>query len=269
MSNGIKVNAGFDVGSQQPLDSRQWLSTAEMLNTDVNIMPDPYFAINKEDHFLYIFSKTNSTSEATGYFTKYTNDSGMSIWTGSEAERDALPEETKADKSIIFYTWDVANDYKYVASKTITAVENMSEADYQALQAKDAGTMYATETGVKIGLAKIATNVSTVETDISASIVCESGFSVNSAKFYKLDRLCHLDLVITNSQNLSTSGLVCTLPSNIPSIPNSFIPAPHTSETDTINMARLNDKQVTFYILNNATLTSGNIRICFTYFEAV
>ena len=57
---GININAGFTVGSANPIDTRQWLSTAEMKNADVNTIPDPYFAINKEDHFLYIFSKTNS-----------------------------------------------------------------------------------------------------------------------------------------------------------------------------------------------------------------
>ena len=265
---GININAGFEVGSANPIDTRQWLSTVDMKNADVNTMPDPYFAINKEDHFLYIFSKTNPISESTGYFTKYTNDGGMTVWKGSEAERDALPEETRADESIIFYTWDTASaEYKNVVSKTVGTVENMSEADYQALETKDAGTIYATETGISVGLAKIATNVSTVETDISASIACEPNFSVTSAKFYKLDRLCYLDLVIANSQNLSTNGAVCTLPSDIPSIPNTFITALHTSSTDTINMVRLDDKQVSFYILNNATLSIGNIRICYTYFE--
>jgi lysophospholipase L1-like esterase len=151
-NNAININAGFEVGSQQPLDSRQWLSTSEMKNVDVNIMPDPYYAINKEDHFLYIFSKTNPISESTGYFTKYTNDGGMTVWKGSEAERDALPEETKADESIIFYTWDVSDvEYKNVVSKTIGIVENMSEADYQALETKDAGTIYATPGHIRVG----------------------------------------------------------------------------------------------------------------------
>ena len=151
-NNAININAGFEVGSQQPLDSRQWLSTSEMKNADVNTMPDPYFAINKEDHFLYIFSKTNSISESTGYFTKYTSDGGMTVWKGSEAERDALPEETKADESIIFYTWDTDSaEYKNVVSQTIGTVENMSEADYQALETKDARTIYTTPGHIRVG----------------------------------------------------------------------------------------------------------------------
>lgn len=149
---GININAGFTVGSANPIDTRQWLSTADMKNADVNTMPDPYFAINKEDHFLYIFSKTNTISESTGYFTKYTNDGGMTVWKGSEAERDALPEETRADESIIFYTWDTASaEYKNVVSKTVGTVENMSEADYQALQTKDARTIYTTPGHIRVG----------------------------------------------------------------------------------------------------------------------
>ena len=156
---GININAGFEVGSANPIDTRQWLSTADMKNADVNTMPDPYFAINKEDHFLYIFSKANPISESTGYFTKYTNDGGMTVWKGSEAERDALREETKADESIIFYTWDTASaEYKNVVSKTVGTVENMREADYQALETKDARTIYTTETGIRVGENYVATN---------------------------------------------------------------------------------------------------------------
>ena len=44
--NGISINAGFEFGSAQPVDSRQWLTTEQMLNADVNVFPDPYFAIN-------------------------------------------------------------------------------------------------------------------------------------------------------------------------------------------------------------------------------
>lgn len=156
---GININAGFTVGSANPIDTRQWLSTAEMKNADVNTIPDPYFAINKEDHFLYIFSKTNTISELTGYFTKYASDGGMTVWKGSEAERDALPEETKADESIIFYTWDTASaEYKYVVSKTVGTVENMSEADYQALETKDAGTIYTTPGHIRVGEESILSN---------------------------------------------------------------------------------------------------------------
>lgn len=149
---GINVNTGFSVGSANPIDTRQWLSTVDMKNADVNTMPDPYFAINKEDHFLYIFSKTNPISESTGYFTKYTSDGGMTVWKGSEAERNALPEETKADESIIFYTWDTDSaEYKNVVSKTVGTVENMSEADYQALETKDARTIYTTPGHIRVG----------------------------------------------------------------------------------------------------------------------
>ena len=184
---GININAGFAVGSANPIDTRQWLSTAEMKSADVNTMPDPYFAINKEDHFLYIFSKANPTSESTGYFTKYTNDGGMTVWKGSEAERDALPEETRADESIIFYTWDTASaEYKYVVSKTVGTVENMSEADYQALETKDAGTIYTTPGHVRVGEESIVNDSSKFAKKLQKTVYYAQGCVLQNIPGYLL-----------------------------------------------------------------------------------
>ena len=267
--NGIKANAGFELGSSQPIDSRQWLTSAQMLAADENVFPDPYFAINKEDHFLYIYSKSNDPSVTTGYFKKYTSDGGYTQWTGSQADYDALPEATKDDNSIMFFIYDVSggeNNY-VVSDQSITSVYSMTESEYQDLETKSASSMYATETGIRVGTNYVATNSTTVETDISSSIVCETGFSINSAKFYKLDRLCHFDIAISTPA-VSSAGLVCTLPSTVPSMSTNFLPVMHTSENDTVNMVKVDGRTLTFYPLT-ASVAIGTIRFCYTYFEEV
>lgn len=160
MTNGISINAGFEFGSAQPVDSRLVLTNNEMLHADTNLFPDPYFAINADDRFLYIYSSNNTYSEVTGYFKKYTSDGGKSQWYGTEEEYQALPVETQSDTSIVFYTWDTASaEYKYVVSKTVGTVENMSEADYQALETKDAGTIYTTPGHIRVGEENIVQNL--------------------------------------------------------------------------------------------------------------
>lgn len=150
---GININAGFTVGSSQPIDSRQWLTTEQMLNADVNVFPDPYFAINTEDHFVYIFSKKNDSSATTGYFKKYTQDGGYSQWVGTEEDYQALPDETKDDNSIMFYTYALDNaGINYVLSnQSVKSIVSMSESDYQSLETKDAGTIYTTPGHIRVG----------------------------------------------------------------------------------------------------------------------
>lgn len=64
----IKLVQGFDIRQPLPIDGRILLSEDEMKNVDTNLMPDKYFAINKDDGRLYLFDKNNSTSTTTGGF---------------------------------------------------------------------------------------------------------------------------------------------------------------------------------------------------------
>lgn len=66
--NGIDLAAGFEVGSQQPLDSRQHLTKAQMLAINDDIMPSNYFAVCVDDGLFYTYDKNNTPNAQTGKF---------------------------------------------------------------------------------------------------------------------------------------------------------------------------------------------------------
>lgn len=69
-NNAININAGFEIGSAQPIDSRQLLTKAQMLSIDDNIMPSKYFCICKDDGALYTYNSINDEDVETGKFRK-------------------------------------------------------------------------------------------------------------------------------------------------------------------------------------------------------
>lgn len=160
MTNGISINAGFEFGSAQPVDSRLVLTNNEMLHADTNLFPDPYFAINADDRFLYIYSSNNTYSETTGYFKKYTTEGGKAQWYGTEEEYQALPVETQSDTSIVFYRYGSDSEKNYVVSDhSIKQEVYMSESDYQELETKDSNTVYLTPGHVRKGEESIVQNL--------------------------------------------------------------------------------------------------------------
>ena len=64
----IKLVQGFDIGSPLPIDGRILLSYEEMYKIDDNILPEKYFAFNKEDGKLYLYDKNNVVAEKLGKF---------------------------------------------------------------------------------------------------------------------------------------------------------------------------------------------------------
>ena len=64
----IEINTGFKIGSSSPVDTRQYLTKQEMLNTNDNIMPDVYFAVCRDDGKFYLYNKTNTYNSDTGKF---------------------------------------------------------------------------------------------------------------------------------------------------------------------------------------------------------
>lgn len=196
MTNGISINAGFEFGSAQPVDSRLVLTNSEMLHADTNIFPDPYFAINADDRFLYIYSSNNTYSETTGYFKKYTSDGGKAQWYGTESEYQALPVETQSDTSIVFYRYGSDSEKNYVVSDhSIKQEVYMSESDYQELETKDSDTMYATETGIRIGENYVATSNSL---SYSTNEVLTGGTWIDGKPIYR--KVIELPSLPNNSQ---------------------------------------------------------------------
>jgi len=67
-NNAININAGFELGSSQPIDSRLILTKAQMLAIDENIEPSNYLALCKDDGRLYIYNSANTIDVETGKF---------------------------------------------------------------------------------------------------------------------------------------------------------------------------------------------------------
>lgn len=68
----ITAIQGFELKTREAIDNRLVLSKVEMLNINDNHMPEKYFAVCKDDGYLYIYNKNSAliTSE-TGKFKKY------------------------------------------------------------------------------------------------------------------------------------------------------------------------------------------------------
>lgn len=68
----IKSIQGFELKTREAIDNRLVLSKVEMLNMNDNQMPDRYFAVCKDDDYLYVYNKnTPLISSETGKFRKY------------------------------------------------------------------------------------------------------------------------------------------------------------------------------------------------------
>lgn len=72
----MDINAGFNVGSAVPIDSRTLLTYAQMRSVNENIMPDTYYCVCSEDKAIYVFDKTNTIDQTTGKFRKQVSGQG-------------------------------------------------------------------------------------------------------------------------------------------------------------------------------------------------
>ena len=99
-NNAININAGFELGSKQPLDSRQYLTKEQMLNINENIMPDAYFCICKNDGNIYTYNKDNEIDPETGKFRQVNSDV-------TKLQYIVMPEITEENKdNVIQYIGD-------------------------------------------------------------------------------------------------------------------------------------------------------------------
>lgn len=116
-NNAININAGFELGSKQPLDSRQYLTKEQMLNINENIMPDAYFCICKNDGNIYTYNKNNEIDPETGKFRQVNSD----VTKLQYIVMPAITEENKND--VIQYIGDDETEYNkgswYAAEETV------------------------------------------------------------------------------------------------------------------------------------------------------
>ena len=116
-NNAININAGFELGSKQPLDSRQYLTKEQMLNINENIMPDAYFCICKNDGNIYTYNKDNEIDPETGKFRKVNSDV-------TKLQYIVMPAITEENKdNVIQYIGDDETVYHkgswYAAEETV------------------------------------------------------------------------------------------------------------------------------------------------------
>lgn len=86
----IKLDFGFERTADEPIDSSQVLTKAEMLAIDDSKMPDTYFAVCKDDKKFYIYDKSATPSAETGKFKKL--DGGGGGGATSYLDLDDLPK---------------------------------------------------------------------------------------------------------------------------------------------------------------------------------
>jgi len=75
----IRVTQGFQPLTREAIDNRIVLTKADMLNVNDNQMPDTYFAICKEDGYIYIYDKSVRANGETGKFNIYNPSSIRNI----------------------------------------------------------------------------------------------------------------------------------------------------------------------------------------------
>ena len=64
----INFGAGFNIAKAEAVDSKMYLTKAQMLVQDDNIMPDVYFAVCPDDGKFYLYNKANLVDPTTGKF---------------------------------------------------------------------------------------------------------------------------------------------------------------------------------------------------------
>lgn len=69
----IHVIQGFKLLTREAVDNRLVLTKAEMAAINDNQMPDKYFAVCKEDRYLYVYDKSREPNNETGRFEQYGN----------------------------------------------------------------------------------------------------------------------------------------------------------------------------------------------------
>lgn len=67
----IPLIAGFSPETAEPIDSRIVLTKEEMKSMDTSILPDPYFAVEKDTGSLYIYTSYNPDDSVTGKYKLY------------------------------------------------------------------------------------------------------------------------------------------------------------------------------------------------------
>ena len=133
-NNAININAGFEIGSSQPIDSRQLLTKAQMLSIDDNIMPSKYFCICSDDGLLYTYDANNEVDEELG---KFRVASGLEVIRLTQAKYNQMVEDGKIEDKFYLIT-DAPNPSIGDASNVLEIAYDNTNSGLAAVNVQDA-----------------------------------------------------------------------------------------------------------------------------------
>ena len=133
-NNAININAGFEIGSSQPIDSRQLLTKAQMLSIDDNIMPSKYFCICSDDGLLYTYDANNEVDEELG---KFRVASGLEVIRLTQAKYNQMVEDGKIEDKFYLIT-DAPNPSIGDASNALEIAYDNTNSGLAAVNVQDA-----------------------------------------------------------------------------------------------------------------------------------
>lgn len=128
----ISINTGFSLGAAVPIDTRAYLTKAEMLTVDENIYTNYFLAVCADDGFLYMFDKNaEELDPETGKFK---------LFAGSVEEAiEILNADENTENSVRYWIKNLAADAAYDSEeKTVWTIEGY---DTQYSQADIADVM--------------------------------------------------------------------------------------------------------------------------------
>ena len=133
-NNAININAGFEIGSGQPIDSRQLLTKAQMLSIDENIMPSKYFCVCSDDGLLYTYDANNEVDEELG---KFRVASGLEVIRLTQAEYNQMVEDGEIEDKFYLIT-DAPNSSMGGASSALELTYDNTASELNATNVQDA-----------------------------------------------------------------------------------------------------------------------------------
>lgn len=133
-NNAININAGFEIGSGQPIDSRQLLTKVQMLSIDENIMPSKYFCICSDDGLLYTYDANNEVDEELG---KFRVASGLEVIRLTQAEYNQMVEDGEIEDKFYLIT-DAPNPSTGGASNALELAYDNTTSELNAVNVQDA-----------------------------------------------------------------------------------------------------------------------------------
>ena len=115
----INFSAGFNIAKAEAVDSKMYLTKAQMLVQNDNIMPSVYFAVCPDDGKFYLYNKANSKDPATGKF-RVLEGSGSAKIDKWVSKKSYNPDDLVVYSNAIFQCKITNNDTVFDKAKWVS-----------------------------------------------------------------------------------------------------------------------------------------------------